>query len=210
MTTPGSNGGDQQGQQGTGTGTEPNAAGQGQGQQAPATGTAPDTSTSDSWSADEWRAFAQEIGMTPAQLKDRLGHARTWEKRAKDNADGARKAQSLEQQLEEIRREQADRDLRDLARAQRTATTELRAALVGMGLSDADAREAIELIDADKLLKDGEPDEKAIEKVARSLGKVTGRATPDRDQGAGGQNGSTGPQSMSSWVQARVAEARRR
>lgn len=209
MTTPGSNGGDQQGQ-GAETATGSEGTTQGQGQQGSGTGTAPDTSTSDSWSADEWRAFAAEVGLTPAQVRDKLGHARKWEGRAKDNAQAAQKAQSLEQQLEAIRREQADRDLRDLARAQRTATTELRAHLVGLGLSDADAREAIELIDPDKLLTDGEPDEKAIQKVARSLGKVTGRATPDRDQGAGGQNGSTGPQSMSSWVQARVAEARKR
>jgi hypothetical protein len=90
------------------------------------------------------------------------------------------------------------------------ATAELRAELVGLGLSEGDAREAIDLIDTDKLLKDGEPDEKAITATAKRLAKVSGRATADPDQGRGGQNGQSGPQSMNSWVRARVQDARRR
>lgn len=210
MTTPDNSGTDQQGQ-GTGSGTETDGTAQRQGQQGSGTGTAPDTSTSDDWSADEWRAFAREIGLSPAQLRQRLEHGKDWEKRAKANVEGARKASTLEQQLEELRREQADRDLRDLQRATRSATTELRAELVGMGLSDADARDAIELIDKDQLIKDGEPDEKAISTVAKRLAKVSGRVTPDRDQGqGGGQNGSGGTTSMSAWVNERVRAARNR
>jgi hypothetical protein len=210
VTTPDNSGNDQQGQ-GTGSGTGQDSTTQGQGQQGSGTGSAPDTSDADNWSAEEWRAFATEIGLSPAQVKERLGNARTWEKRAKENREGAQKASSLEQQLEELRREQADRDLRDLARATRTATTELRAELVGLGLSDADAREAIELIDKDQLIKDGEPDEKAISTVAKRLAKVSGRVTPDRDQGqgGGGQNGS-GASSMNTWVSERVRAARSR
>jgi hypothetical protein len=209
VTTPDSTGGDQQGQS-TGSGTGSEGTGQGQGQQGSGTGTAPDTSQSDSWSADEWRAFAQEVGLTPAQVRDRLGHARTWEKRAKDNGTAAQRAQTLEQQLEQLRQESADRDLRDLARATRTATTELRAQLVGMGLDESDAREAIDLIDKDQLIKDGEPDDQAITKAAKRLARVAGRVTPDRDQGAGGQNNGTGQLSMGDWVRSRVTEARRR
>ena len=138
MTTPDSTGGDQQGQ-GSGAGTAPDSTAQGQGQQGSGTGTAPDTSQADSWSADEWRAFAQEVGLTPAELRQRLGHAREWEKRAKDNREGAQRAQTLQQQLEQVQRDLAERDLKDLQRATRQATTELRAELIGLGLSEADA-----------------------------------------------------------------------
>jgi len=62
-----------------------------------------------------------------------------------------------------------DADERRDLQSRLKSSPELRAELVGLGLSDADAREAIELIDKDQLIKDGEPDEKAISTVAKRL-----------------------------------------
>jgi hypothetical protein len=46
-----------------------------------------------------------------------------------------------------------------------------------------------DLIDPVAVLRDGKPDEAAINKLAKSLVRVAGRATPDRDQGRRGGDG---------------------
>lgn len=207
MTAPSNTGGEGEG------GTKPPESGTGGGNTPPSTGsTGSGTgSTPPSWdAADEWRGLAEELGLTPAQVKERLGHARTWEQRAKDNRQAATQAQTLAEQVEAMRKESADRDQRDLERSMRSARTELIAALVdsdGPGLSRVDAVAAIEDIDTGRLLKDGEPDETKIASVAARLAKVAGRPVPDRDQGAG--NGTeNGPVNMSSWLRAQGSRGR--
>ena len=194
MTNPGNPGtGDAGGQPGTGS----TGGGAPQGNGGPATGTPP----ADSWAdADAWKALAEEFGETPDQVRARLQHARQWEDRAKSNRTKAQQADTLAGEVEQLRKAQADRDAADLSRSLRTAGTELRAALVERGLTREDAAEAIEDIDRARLLKDGEPDDAAIAKVADRLAKVAGRPTPDPDQGKGAGTGGDGKADMNSWV----------
>lgn len=65
------------------------------------TGAATDTSTDATPDATlaEIKALADELGITPGQLKGRLEASKTWEKRAKQNVTAAQSAQSAQQQL---------------------------------------------------------------------------------------------------------------
>lgn len=164
----------------------------------------------DDWAdRDEWRALANDLGATPEQVRRALGNARTWEKRAKDNRDGAQRADGLAGQVEALQQQLTDRDTADAARARRVAKTDLRAALVDKGMTREDATDAIEDIDLSRLLdKSGEPDEQAIDAVAGRLAKVAGRLTPDRDQRTGGGDGSR-PQTMNDVIR-NAARGRRR
>jgi hypothetical protein len=112
--------------------------------------------------------------------------ARKHEGRARQNADAASKAKSVEDQLDEMRKQIADRDVADVARNGRMAMTQVQAKLAEAGFSRADVSGLLELIDPVTLLSDGEPSDSAIDKLAKSLIKVAGKATPDRDQGRRG------------------------
>jgi hypothetical protein len=146
----------------------------------------------DGFDTTAWADLAKEFG-TPDKLRERLGHARVWEQRAKDNYESAQQASTLQQQLAEIRQQQAQqndefqqqlakRDERDIERAGNTAHAQLRAALAEHGIKVDDIDKEL-LPDPVRLLKKGEPDDEAITKFAGALAKVAGRPTPDPDQG---------------------------
>lgn len=183
------------GQQGTTTDT-------GTGGAATETGAAGTASTStDDWGAAEWKALADEVGMSPAEIKTKLGHARTWEKRATDNVEAAKQLPTLQQQLDEMKQTLADRDVRDVERAGKLAVTQVRSALSDAGIKADDVKDLLAEIDPSRLLKDGEPDQKAIERIVGALRKAAGRPTPDQDQG---RRSSTAPTDMNALIRRSV------
>ena len=131
--------------------------------------------------------------------------ARKHEERAKANADAASKSKTVEEQLEEMRKTLAERDVADVQRNGRLAVTQVQAKLAESGFNQADVAGLLELIDPVTLLKDGEPDESAIKKLAESLIKVGGRTTPDRDQG---QRGGGNPLDMNALIRRRAGVGR--
>jgi hypothetical protein len=149
------------------------------------TGTANTTATDD-WDADDWKAFAKEVGLSPQKVKERLGHARTWEQRARENKGAANQATTLQQQVEEMQRSLAERDERDVKRAGQLALTRVRSGLAESGIKADDVQELLDELDPKRLLKDGEPDDKAIGRIVGALRKAAGRPTPDPDQGKSG------------------------
>lgn len=181
---------DGDGQQGTtsGTGTDGTATG---------TGAAATSGTTDDWGADDWKAFAKESGLSVAELKKQLGHSRTWEERAKANKTAADQLPTLQQQLDEMKQTLADRDVRDVERAGKLAVTQVRSALADAGIKADDVKELLDEIDPSRLLKDGEPDEKAIGRIVGALRKAAGRPTPDQDQG---KRSSTAPTDMNALI----------
>lgn len=179
------------GQQGTTTDTSTGGA-------ATGTGAATTSSTStDDWGADEWKSFAKESGLSVAELKKQLSHARTWEDRAKANKTAADQLPTLQQQLDDMKQTLTDRDLRDVERAGKLAVTQVRSALSDAGVKAEDVKELLDEIDPSRLLKDGEPDEKAIERIVGALRKAAGRPTPDQDQG---KRSSTAPTDMNALI----------
>lgn len=203
MTNPGNTGdggnGGQQTPPGTGgSSTGPASGGSGAGTAPPPAG--------DEWAdRDAWRDLASSLGMSPDQVRQQVEHARTWEKRAKENRDAQNRSQTLEQQLQEMRDQLAQREAADLLASEQAAVTGLRAELAALGMERTDIADTLELVDTSRLLKDGRPDEKAIEQIAAKLARVAGRPQPDRDQGANGSNGSP---SMNDWVRQQVARRR--
>jgi hypothetical protein len=113
----------------------------------------------------------------------------------------ASKAKSVEDQLSELRKAMADRDVADMQRNGRLAVAQVQAKLAEAGLSANDMTGLFDLIDPVALLKDGEPDEAAITKLAKSLVRVAGRTTPDRDQG---RRGGDGPVDMNQLIRRSV------
>jgi hypothetical protein len=206
MTTPGNTGGSGDGGNGGNPGT---GTGSTQDPQGGSTGTG--TPPADDWTdRDAWRSLAEEMGISASEVKQKLEHARTWESRAKANGKAATEAQTLAEQVSEMRKALADRDAQDIARSERLAVTELRSSLAESGLDRSEISEALELVDSSRLLKDNEPDEKAIAAMAKRLAKLAGRAQPDRDQGAGGGQNGGGGLSMNDWVRGQVAAKRGR
>lgn len=121
-----------------------------------------------------------------AEAEKWKGLARKHEDRARQNAQAATKARTVEQQLEELRSQLAERDQREQERSGRLAMAQLDAQLAKAGIERDDVAGLLKRIKATDLLKDGEPDESAIGELAESLKKIAGRATPDPDQGAKG------------------------
>ena len=123
--------------------------------------------------------------------------ARKHEERAKANADAASRSKTVEEQLEEMRKVLAERDVADVQRNGRMAVTQVQAKLASAGFNADDVADLLEMIDPVSLLKDGEPDKSAIDKLAQKLVKVGGRATPDPDQG---RKGGDAPTDMNSFL----------
>lgn len=117
------------------------------------------------------------------------GLARKHEERAKANADAANGAKTLQERLEAMEKAAAERDVLEIQRAGRLGITQVQAKLAANGFSTEDVAGLLELIDPVILLKEGEPDDEAIEKLTASLIKVGGRTTPDPDQGRKGGEG---------------------
>lgn len=131
----------------------------------------------------DWKSLAEQHQRDAEKWRTL---ARKHEDRAKANADAASKAKTVEEQLAELRKAMADRDVADVKRAGRLAMAQVMTSVAEAGLSREDVAPLLEGYDTARLLADGEPDEKAIAKLAASLKKVAGRTTPDRDQGRRG------------------------
>lgn len=134
----------------------------------------------------DWKATAERLTRDVERWK---GLARKHEGRAKDNADAASKAQTVEEQLAELRKALAERDVVDVERNGRHAMAQVHTRLAEAGLRRDDVTGLLELVEPTQLLRDGEPDAEAIGKLADSLVKVAGRVTPDPDQGRKGGDG---------------------
>lgn len=134
----------------------------------------------DGFDRGAWEAIASEYG-GPDKVRERLGHARTWEQRAKQNRDAAEQASGLQQQLDDFAAQMAQRDERDVERAGRAATALLKASISQHGIEPDDVAEL--LPEPIRLLKNGDPDDEAIANYAGALAKVAGRPAPDHDQG---------------------------
>jgi hypothetical protein len=74
----------------------------GAGQAATATNDPAPSTQQDGFDAAAWQQFATEVGLDPDTARRKLDHARTWERRAKDNADAAQKLPDLEQTVQEL------------------------------------------------------------------------------------------------------------
>jgi hypothetical protein len=179
-----------------GTDTTTSTATDGSGAAVTGTGTTT-TTTTDDWGSAEWKAFAAETGLSVTELKKKLDHSRTWEQRAKENKGAADQAKTLQEQVEELKQEQAARDERDAKRAERLALADVRSGLADAGIKADDVKELLDEIDPKRLLKDGDPDEKAIARIVGALRKAAGRPTPDPDQG---KTGSRTPSDMNALI----------
>lgn len=161
-----------------------------------ATATA-DTSQAADWNADDWKAFADEVGLSPADVRKKLGHARTWEDRAKANKGAVEEKATLQQQLEKLRSDLADRDQRDIERAGRLAMSQVRSGLAEAGIKADDVKDLLDEFDPTRLLKDGEPNDEAIGRIVGALRRTAGRPSPDPDQG---KRGDSAPNDMNALI----------
>lgn len=164
-----------------------------------------DTSQAADWNATDWKAFADEVGLSPEQVRKKLGHARTWEERATKNVDAAKKLPTLEQQLQQLQGQMSERDARDVDRAGRMALTQIRSGLAEAGIRTDEVKDLLAEIDTKRLLKDGEPDDEAVNRIVTALSRTAGRPTPDPDQGA---RGGDGPSDMNSLMRSKLRARR--
>jgi hypothetical protein len=142
-----------------------------------------------------------ETTFTQADL-ERIVNERITRERKKyadygDLKEQATKAKTVEDQLQELRKQITDRDVADVEKNGRLALAQVKAQVIGAGFKPEDVAGLFDHIDPMSLISDGEPDEKAIEKLAKSLTKVAGRATPDPDQG---RRGGDGPVDMNTLI----------
>jgi hypothetical protein len=169
--------------------------------EAPATGTTTEPSP--------WESIASEYG-DPDKVRKALEHARTWEQRAKENRAGAQQAKTLEQQLAEFQQQMSERDERDVERSSKTALAQLKAELGQAGIKWDDVDEALRP-DPMTLLKNGEPDDERIDKLAAALSRHAGRPAPDPDQGrrsSGTQGTAPGGSDMNELFRSKVRSLR--
>lgn len=140
---------------------------------------------------------AGQIQRLTADLERWKGLARKHEGRAKQNADAASKAKTVEDQLSELRTQIADRDVAQVERSGRQALDRVHTQLAEAGIKRDDVAGLLELVDPTVLLKDGDPNDEAITKLANSLAKVAGRVQPDHDQG---RKGGSAPPNMNDLI----------
>lgn len=147
---------------------------------------------------------AAQIQQLTADLNRWKTLARKHEGRAKENAGAAAKAKSVQDQIAELRDQLSERDTKlqeesekRLTANKKRALTQVYAELADAGLKKTDVREILEGYDPSVLLKDGEPNDDAITKLAKSLAKVAGRVQPDQDQG---RKGGTAPPNMNELI----------
>lgn len=156
--------------------------------------TPPPSSPPPATDGTDYKALAEKAQADAAKWQ---ALSRKHEDRAKANAEAAAGAKTVEQQLEELRKQNAERDVADVVRTGRMAMTQVQAQLAENGFTRDDVAGLLELVDPVSLLKDGEPDESAIKKLTESLIKVGGRTTPDPDQG---RRGGKAPADMNSLI----------
>lgn len=129
----------------------------------------------------DWRAEVQRLR---AQLENTKRIARKQEGRAKQNAAAVQHAQTVEQQLEEMRRQLAERDVADMEQRGRLAMADVVTRLVDTGIKKEDVMPFLSMVDpVTSLIKDGEPHEEAIKELVTALQRLVGRVRPDPDQG---------------------------
>lgn len=157
-----------------------------------------DRPKADTADVTDWKAAAEKAQADAEKYK---ALSRKHEDRAKSNAEAASKAKTVEEQLEEMRKVFAERDLADVKKAGRLARTQVEAKVAESGFSASDVAPLLDRIDPGSLLKDGEPDPKEIAAVVASLIKAGGRTTPDRDQG---KRGGDGPLDMNALIRRRA------
>lgn len=156
----------------------------------PGTGSA---NSNDGFDASVWKTFAEETGLTVEQAKKKLEHARTWEDRAKNNSKAVEELGSLKGDFEKMQQQLSQRDERDQQRAGNLAMSDVRSQLAELGVKASDVKELLDEYEPKRLLKDGEPDDEAIERLVKALAKAAGRPAPDNDQG---QKGDDAPPDM--------------
>lgn len=176
---------------------------------APSQRTAP---TTPAWAeADDWQALAEETRLTPQEVRDQLDRARDSHTRGDarppanpaatagtaESASGPGELASLREQLQTLQQGLAARDNRDVDRAGKAALTEVRVHLAETGVRIDDVQELLGELDPARLLRDGEPDPRAIARVVTALRKAAGRPAPDPDQG---QTGGTPPLDMNTLI----------
>lgn len=154
--------------------------------------TAPKGAPQDS-ASDDAEALRKQIAELEADRDTWKKRSRQHEDRAKKNQDDARAKQSIEEQLEQMRADLAERDAAAVEERAGLATEKLHAKLVRGGISDDDATALIGAIDPMRLLEDGKPDSKEIDRLAKSLTKIATRPAADADQG---RKGGDSPRSM--------------
>lgn len=140
-----------------------------------------------------WKSFAAESGLSVDQVKAKLGHARTWEDRAKQNKSAADELKSLRGEFDKMQHRLSERDQRDTDRAAKLAMAEVRSQLNDLGVHHGDVKELLDEYEPKRLLKDGEPHDEAIARLVKALAKAAGRPAPDVDQG---QKGDDAPPDM--------------
>lgn len=116
------------------------------------------------------------------------GLARKHEGRARENASAVTQSKTLQQQLDEMKSQLAERDASEVERNGKLALSGVHTRLAEAGITRSDVAGLLDLVDPTGLLADGQPDDEAIDKLANSLLKVAGRASPDPDQGKHGGN----------------------
>jgi hypothetical protein len=157
-------------------------------------GSATDSTNGDNgFDASDWKSFAAESGLSVDQVKAKLGHARTWEDRAKANKTAADELNTLRGQFDKMQQRLAERDQRDTDRAAKLAMAEVRSQLTELGVHYGEVKELLDEYESKRLLKDGEPNDEAIGRLAKALAKAAGRPAPDVDQG---QKGDDAPPDM--------------
>lgn len=126
--------------------------------EAPAAATVPEPAQP---SNDEIQALISELGITPAQVKSRLEHSRTWEKRAKENAEAAEKLAAIEEASKSELEKLTERAAAAEARAAQIELANIRNEIaLEKGLTPSQAKRLVggtreELAsDADELLAD--------------------------------------------------------
>lgn len=146
----------------------------------------------------DWRAEADRMSKEASKWK---ALARKHEGTARQRSEAASKAQTLEEQVAELRKQMAERDAayteRYNERSARLAMSQVRTQLAEAGIKPADVAEILEGYDPKALLEDGEPNDAAISKLAKSLAKVAGRVQPDHDQG---RKGGSAPPNMNDLI----------
>jgi hypothetical protein len=100
---------------------------------------------------------------------------------ARDNA-----TKPLQEQLDAVTKRLTDREAADAERNGKLALATVYSQLADAGVKKDDVKDVLEAFDPKRLLKDGELDDDAITKLAKSLAKVAGRIDADADQGRRG------------------------
>lgn len=142
-------------------------------------------------------AGAKRLAELESELATWKGHARKHEERSKELGAQLRGSKSAADRLAELEQAVSTAEQERTSERAFGALIQVQLRLAEAGVKSEDVAGVLEQIDPSVLLKDGKPNDAAIEKLASSLIKVATRATPDRDQG---RRGGTGPVDMNTLI----------